>query len=188
MFRALLLANRHDLADVRLADALDDRARFRRFCGFAASDPAPELTAFVRFRAALGGCGLDRILFTAVTSQLAERGVVVRTVTLVDATMIPSTSQKRDNEARWAGQEAGLTRSFEITGADVHDAAELEAILPDAPGPNYGDSAYQGTKPERIIRARGGIPRVVHTSTWGGADALRWLKGKRALSAAAVAG
>src|ERR671917_1391269 len=35
LFRALLLATWHDLSDVRLAEALDDRAGFRRFCGFA---------------------------------------------------------------------------------------------------------------------------------------------------------
>ncbi len=35
LFRALLLATWHDLSDVRLAEALDDRASFRRFCGFA---------------------------------------------------------------------------------------------------------------------------------------------------------
>lgn len=37
MFKALLLAAWHDLPDVRLAEALDDRASFRRFCGFGAS-------------------------------------------------------------------------------------------------------------------------------------------------------
>lgn len=53
LFRALLLATWHDLSDVRLADALEDRASFRRFCGFAAFEPTPERTAFVRFRAEL---------------------------------------------------------------------------------------------------------------------------------------
>jgi len=36
LFRALLLATWHDLSDLRLAEALGDRASFRRFCGFAA--------------------------------------------------------------------------------------------------------------------------------------------------------
>lgn len=197
LFRALLLATWHDLSDIRLADALDDRASFRRFCGFAASEPTPERTAFVRFRAELVRRGLDRGLFTAVTNQLAARGVVVLTGTLVDATLIPSASTKRDDEARWAGhrrrkpvhgykahvatdQEAGLIRGVEITTANVHDAAELEAILPDAPGHTYGDSAYQGSRPERIIRARGGIPSVVHTSTWGGPEALKRLQAHNA--------
>lgn len=35
MFKALLLAVRHDLSEVRLVEALEDRASFRRFYGFS---------------------------------------------------------------------------------------------------------------------------------------------------------
>src|SRR5215204_1832347 len=95
LFRALLLATWHDLSDVRLAEALDDRASFRRFCGFAVHEPTPERTAFVRFRAALVRRGLGRALFEAITRQLDQHGVVVRTGTLVDATLIPSAMMAR---------------------------------------------------------------------------------------------
>jgi IS5 family transposase len=81
----LLLASWHDLSDVTLAEALDDRASFRRFCGFAAHEPTPERTAFVRFRRALVRRGLDRVRFDAVTRQLEAKGVMVRTGTLVRA-------------------------------------------------------------------------------------------------------
>ncbi|WP_246777003.1 transposase [Microvirga sp. VF16] len=47
LFRALLLAVWYDLSDVKLAEALEDRASFRRFCGFAAHEATPERTAFV---------------------------------------------------------------------------------------------------------------------------------------------
>jgi IS5 family transposase len=50
---------------VTLAEALDERASFRRFCGFAAHEPTPERTAFVRFRRALVRGGLDRVRFDA---------------------------------------------------------------------------------------------------------------------------
>jgi IS5 family transposase len=132
LFRALLLATWHDLSDMRLAEALDDRASFRRFCGFAEHEPTPERTAFVRFRAELVHRGLDRALFEAITRQLDSRGVVVRAGTLVDATLIESASIQHDPEARWAGhrrrkpvhgykahvatdQEAGLIRGVEVT-------------------------------------------------------------------------
>ena len=89
---------------------------------------------------------------------------MVRTGTLVDATLIPSASVGHDGEARWAGhrrrkpihgykahvatgQEAGLIRGVEITTANVHDAAELEAVLPPEPGAVYGDSAFAGARP-----------------------------------------
>lgn len=64
----------------------------------------------------------------------------------------------------------------EVMTANIHDAAELSAILPEAPGDTYGDSAFAGTKPEAAIRACGGSPRIVHTGTWGGPEALARLQ------------
>jgi transposase, IS5 family len=193
LFRAMLLAVWHDLSDVKLAEALADRASFRRFCGLASCEPTPERTAFVRFRAELTRRGLDRVLFAAVTQQLAAKGVAVRTGTLVDATLIASASIHRDGEARWAGhrrrkplhgykahvatdQAAGLILGVEVTSANVHDAAELEAVLPAEPGDVYGDSAFNGSRANALIAARGGRARVVQTSTWGGPAALTRLQ------------
>ena len=68
LFKAVLLAVWYDLADVKLAEALDDRASFRRFCGFAAAEPTPERTAFVRFRAELVNRKLDTVVFEAVNA------------------------------------------------------------------------------------------------------------------------
>lgn len=73
MTKALLLSIWYDLSDVRLAEALDDRASFRRFCGFAASEPTPERTAFVRFPRELVARSLDLVLFEAMTRQLDKR-------------------------------------------------------------------------------------------------------------------
>src|SRR3712207_8734619 len=184
LFRGLLLATWHDLSDVRLAEALDDRASFRRFCGFAAHEPTPERTAFVRFRRELVRRGWDRVLFEAVTRQLEAKDVAVRTGTLVDAPLVPSASIRHDGEARWAGHRrrkpthgykahvatdegAGLVRGVEVTTANVHDAAELEAVLPPEPGDVYGDSAFTDGPAERVIIARGGTPPTVWTALWG---------------------
>jgi len=197
LFRALLLATWHDLSDVRLAEALDDRASFRRFCGFAAHEATPERTAFVRFRRELVRRGLDRQLFEAVTRQLEGKGVTVRTGTLVDATLLPSASIRADADARWSGHRrrkpthgykahvatddtAGLVRGVEVTTANVHDAAELAAVLPDEPGKVYADSAFAGRKAENVIRARGGIPWTVGPGTWGDAEALARLRAHNA--------
>ncbi|HEV7268997.1 MAG TPA: IS5 family transposase, partial [Falsiroseomonas sp.] len=183
LFRALLLATWHDLSDVRLAEALDDRASFRRF---ATHEPTPERTAFVRFRRELVRRGLDRALFEAVTRQLEAMGVAVRSGTPVDATLVPSASIRRDPEARWAGHRrrkpvhgykahvatdkgAGLVLGVEVTTANAHDAAELERVLPADPGEVYGDSAFGGQRSADAIKARGGVPAVVGTGTWGGA-------------------
>src|SRR5215208_1292232 len=61
-------------------------------------------------------------------------------------------------------QEAGLIRGIEVTTANIHDAAELEAVLPPDPGAVYGapegDSAFAGSGSEASIRACGGTPCI----------------------------
>jgi len=107
MFKALLLSIWYDLSDVKLAEALDDRASFRRFCGFSANEATPERTAFVRFRKHLVASSLDRSLFEAVTMQLRSKAVTVKTGALVDATIIASASED-DDDARWSNtRESG---------------------------------------------------------------------------------
>jgi len=137
LFKALLLSVWRDLSDVRLAEALDDRGSFRRFCGFPALEATPERTAFVRLRKALVARGLDKMLFEAVTAQLKARAIRVKTGTLVDATIIASAS-KDDGEARWvknkgrpaahgfkahvgADAETALVEEVAITPAHVND-------------------------------------------------------------------
>lgn len=90
MLKKLLLSVWYDLSDVKLAEALDDRVPFRRFCGFTASEPTPERTAFVRFRRELVRHGIDKVLFEAVTRQLCEKNVMVKTGTMVDAVIVAS--------------------------------------------------------------------------------------------------
>ncbi|MGH6794312.1 MAG: transposase [Methylocella sp.] len=49
-----MLATWSDLSGVGLAEALSDRASFRRFCGFARDEETPERTADVAFPPPLG--------------------------------------------------------------------------------------------------------------------------------------
>jgi IS5 family transposase len=100
LFKATLLSIWYDLSDVKLAEMLDDRSSFRRFCGFSASEPTPERTAFVRFRNTLVERELDQVLFDAITAQLKAKAIWVKTGTLVDATIIASTSEA-DDDAHW---------------------------------------------------------------------------------------
>jgi IS5 family transposase len=183
MFKALLLAVWHDLSDVKLAEALDDRASFRRFCGFSSTEMTPERTAFVRFRKLLVGSGLDRDLFDAVTSQLKAKAITVKTGTLVDATIIASASEEGD-EGRWvkhkgkpavhgfkahvgADATTALVEKIAVTPANVNDGRVGPEALPDEPGEVFADSAYRGPHFGGAVRAKGGTPRVVLTGMWG---------------------
>ncbi|EYD75121.1 Mobile element protein [Rubellimicrobium mesophilum DSM 19309] len=196
LFKALLLAVWHDLSDVKLAEALDDRASFRQFCGFAQHEPTPERTAFVRLRRELVARSLDRVLFEAVTCQLDDKGVVVRTGTLIDATIIASNSKDKDGEARWvkhrgraavhgykahvaADAKGGIVRSLEVTPANINDGRMLGAVLPESPGDVYADLAYASTANEQEIRAAGGRPHLPGRGVWavaGDAAALARLE------------
>lgn len=198
MFRALLLAVWHDLSDVKLAESLDDRASFRRFCGFARTEPTPERTAFVRFRRELVRHGLDDVLFEAITSQLKAQAVQVKTGTLVDATIVGSAS-KGDGEAGWSGHrtrksihsykahvgadaDTALVEKLAVTPGNAHDGRNGESALPDNPGEVYADSAYRGRTFEEAVRARGGTPRVVATGVWAKADAASQREAERRLA------
>lgn len=194
MFKALLLSIWYDLSDVKLAEALDDRASFRRFCGFAANEATPERTAFVRFRRLLVAQQLDRALFEAVTMQLKSKAVTVKTGTLVDATIIASASED-DDDARWvkhkgkravhgfkahvgADADTALVEELSVTSANINDGKAGPEALPDNPGEVFADSAYRGNHFRDAVRAKGGIPRIVATSVWARteAEAQAWLR------------
>lgn len=183
MFKALLLSIWYDLSDVKLAEALDDRTSFRRFCGFSANEATPERTAFVRFRRLLVAHQLDRTLFEAVTRQLKAKAVTVKTGTLVDATIIASASEA-DDDARWvkhkgkravhgykahvgADADTALVEEVSITSANINDGKAGPEALPDNPSEVFADSAYRGNHFRDAVRAKGGIPRIVATGMWG---------------------
>ena len=183
LLKAMLLSIWYDLSDVKLAEALDDRASFRRFCGFSRSEPTPERTTFVRFRRSLVAYGLDKTLFEAITSQLKARAIRVKTGTLVDATIIASASED-DGEGHWvkhkgrpavhgfkahvgADADTALVEGIAVTPANINDGKAGPDALPDNPGDVYADSAYRGDHFGKAVIAKGGTPRVVATGMWG---------------------
>lgn len=197
ILKALLLGFWHDLSDVKLAEALEDRASFRRFCGFSATEATPERTAFVRFRRELVRLRLDKRLFAQVVRQLDARGLTVRTGALVDATVIRAASQD-DGQAGWkaygpdapvkgykahvATDEAGgIVRRVVVTAANAHDAGPAAGLVGRHPGRVWADSAYDSGPLKERIRRGGGAPMIVRRIHKGSRDA--WNASKRAWNA-----
>ncbi|WP_275943709.1 IS5 family transposase [Gluconacetobacter tumulisoli] len=162
---------------------MDDRASFRRFCGFSLREPTPERTAFVRFRRLLVSRSLDKSLFETITAQLKARAIRIKTGTIVDATVIASHTE-HDSEARWVkhkGKKAvhgfkahvgadaatALVEKISITPANINDGRAGPDALPDNPGEVFADSAYRGAYFREAVRARGGSIRVAATGMWG---------------------
>jgi transposase, IS5 family len=167
--------------------ALSDRASFRRFCGFSRGEATPERIAFVRFRRRLVAHGLDRSLFAAIARDLDAKGACVRKGTLIDATVIGSTS-KGDKEAAWvkhrtrapahgykahiaADKDSGIIRAVETTPANEADVAIASSIVPDEPGEVYADRAYDAPAVEKAIEAAGGTSKLMRKGH-------RWLPAK----------
>ena len=183
MFKAFLLATWYSLSDVALAEAVADRASFRRFCGFARDEATPERTAFVRFRRHLIARGLDRRLFAAIARDLEAKGAAVRKGTLIDATVIGSAA-KGDGEAAWvkhrtrapvhgykahiaADKDTGIIREVETTPANEADVNIAPSIIPNEPGEVYADKAYDALAVEKAIEAKGGIAKLLRKGIAG---------------------
>jgi len=118
MFKALLLQQWYGLSDPGLEETLLDRVSFRRFCGLALDAATPDETTLCRFRNALRQAGLGEALFQEILRQLEAAGFVLKTGTLIDATLVQSSgrtpasgSTPRETESRSAHDpDANWTR------------------------------------------------------------------------------
>lgn len=98
MFKALLLQRWHDLSDQGMEDALADRISFCRFAGFSMDHESPDASTICRFRNHLEERGLLVKLLNMINEQLERHGILVRTGSIVDATLIPSARRPRKVE------------------------------------------------------------------------------------------
>jgi IS5 family transposase len=106
MFRALLLQQWYGLSDPGLEEALLDRVSFRRFCGFALAEETPDETTICRFRNAVKEAGLGEALFGEVARQLDEAGFVVKSGTLIDASLVESAVRRPPDGSTPKGEES----------------------------------------------------------------------------------
>jgi len=106
MLKALLLQQWYGLSDPGLEEALLDRVSFRRFCGFALDAATPDETTLCRFRNALKEAGLGEALFGEVLGQLERAGFVVKTGTLIDATLVRSSGRTPPSGSTPKGEES----------------------------------------------------------------------------------
>lgn len=160
MFKALLLAQWHQLSDPALEDALADRISFRAFCGFALEAMTPDETTICRFRNALSEAGLAEALMAELDRQLAGRGFLVKEGTMIDASLIAA--------------QAARPRDERVNDAAADDTSRADA---DAAFTKQGDKTFYGYKAHLAVDRGSGLirrarltPANVHDSQT--ADAL----------------
>jgi IS5 family transposase len=170
LLKCTLLQQWYGLSDPGLEEALSDRLSFRRFVGLALADPVPDHSTLSRFRAELVRRGLDAALLAELNRQLDGKGLMVKTGTLIDASLVAADSRRprkgepaesrSDRDARWnampekplfgykahvaVDRGSGLVRQAVLTPANVSDKAPFLALVQGDEQAVYADKGYEG--------------------------------------------
>jgi IS5 family transposase len=175
MLRMYVAQQCFGLSDEGVEDAIYDSQSIRAFVGIdLGRESAPDATTLLKFRHLLEANGLTRQIFDTINGHLAEKGLMMREGTIVDATLIaapPSTKNKdgqRDPEMHqskkgndWhfgmkahVGVDAasGLVRTVIGMASNVADVTQAHALLHGDESAALGDAGYQGVekRPENI--------------------------------------
>ncbi len=164
MLRIYFLQQWFDLSDPAAEDALYDIESMRRFAGVELSDEAvPDETTILRFRRLLETHQLTEQLFALVRGLLETKGLLMKTGTIVDATIIsapsstknatgtrdPEMKQVRKGNNWYFGMRVhvgtdprGVVHSVTSTHAAASELRQLPALLHGEEEALYGDKAY----------------------------------------------
>lgn len=192
MLKALVLQRLYALSDPGLEEALQDRASFRRFCGFSLEWATPDETTLCRFRIDAARLGVIEAALAEVNRQLDAQGLILRTGTLVDASIVAARSRKpsakaglgarapKEPGAAWTrkggrshfgfkvhvgtDEGSGLIRAVRLTPANVADIAVAPALVGGDEGAVYADKAYESRAWRMALRRQGIKDRIMHRS------------------------
>ena len=180
MFKALLLQSLYGLSDAELEEALYDRLSFRRFAGLSLEDRAPDHTTLCRFRNLLIEHGLLEKLFGEFQRQMDVAGVIVKRGTMLDATVIETSSARPPEGQTGADPDAaftrrkgrggssygykahvgvdrgsGIIRKVIVTAANVNDTVPADGLVSGDEREVYADKAYQSRVRNAWLKGQG---------------------------------
>jgi len=164
MLRIYFMQNWFNLSDPQAEDSLYDIESMRRFAGIELlGHDIPDETTILRFRHLLEEHQLTQRIFAEIRTLLEERRLLLKSGTIVDATIIaapPSTKnaeKARDPEmhqtrkgkdwhfgmkAHVGTDKHGIVHSLSTTAANVADITELPKLLHGQEREIFGDQAY----------------------------------------------
>ena len=166
MLRIHLLQQWYALSDPSMEEAPYEIAPLRQFARLSLLTDIPDETTLLNFRHLLERNQLAEKLFSSVNTHLARYGKVVRSGTIVDATIInapsstknasgtrdPQMHQTRKGQQWYFGMKAhigvdvdsGLVHSVVGTAANVHDLTPVARLLHGAETHVHADAGYTG--------------------------------------------
>jgi IS5 family transposase len=166
-----------NLSDPAMEEELHERPLYRRFVGLEGAARMPDETTILRFRHLLEKHQLAPQVLATINSGLAQQGLMLRTGTVVDATIIaaPSSTKNKDGERdpemhqtkkgnQWhfgmkahigADADSGLVHSVIGTAANVNDVTQAARLLHGQESDAWGDAGYQGVdKREELAHSK----------------------------------
>jgi transposase, IS5 family len=164
MLRIYFLQQWFNLSDPQAEDAIYDSESMRRFARVELGDEVvPDESTILRFRHLLEQHGLTQAIFNSITGLLEQRRLLLRSGTIVDATIIaaPSSTKNasatRDPEMKqtrkgknWhfgmklhiGADKRGIVHTVRATNAAVADITQLPDLLHGQEREVFGDQAY----------------------------------------------
>ena len=187
MLRVYFLQQWFNLSDPHMEDSLYDSESMRRFAGIELGERAvPDESTILRFRHLLEAHDLTKAIFESVRTLLEERRLLLKSGTIVDATIInapastKNASEQRDPEmgstkkgATWhfgmkvhiGTDKRGLTHSLSATSASVNDYTQVPELLHGEERELYGDRSYWSEEHRWLCREAGMRYRVNRRGT-----------------------
>jgi len=177
MLRIHLLQQFFGHSDPAMEEALHDIPLYREFAHLDAGiTRLPDESTILRFRHMLEEHQLGQKILAAVNAKLIDRGLMLKTGTVVDATLISAPSStnnstgERDPEMhqtkkgkQWyhgmkahigVDAESGLVHTVTTTAANAHDVTQAAALLHGQEEVVFADSGYRGVEKRQEIQAR----------------------------------
>ena len=187
MLRIYFMQNWFNLSDPQAEDALYDMESMRRFAGLElAEETIPDESTILRFRHLLERHRLTEQIFAEIRALLEERRLLLKSGTIVDATIIsaPASTKNaegaRDPEMRqgktgrdWHfGMKAhvgtdrrGIVHSLTTTHAGTADITQLPELLHGKEREVFGDQAYWKEADRQAAKAQGIRYRINRRAT-----------------------
>lgn len=98
--KMLFLQHLYNLSDPELEDQVNDRLSFQKFAGIGYQTTVPDFTTIWHFKEALIREGVMDKLFELIVGEIEKKGLLVKKGTLVDATIIKSSTKPLSKEKR----------------------------------------------------------------------------------------
>ena len=166
MLRTHFLQQWFTLSDPGMEEAFFDVPLYREFAQLDEFARMPDESTILRFRHRLEKHKLADQILATVNDLLIQRGLLLKTGTVVDATLIAAPSSTKNNDKardpemhssqkgnQWhfgmkahigADADSGLVHTVRGTSGNVHDVLEGNSLLHGQEVDAYGDAGYQG--------------------------------------------